>query len=49
MREDFRCVECGNNFGLDFRGDEESVECPKCRTRWKIESKSGYFRLNKWV
>lgn len=47
MREDFRCIECGKSFDADF--NEKSIECPKCRTMWRIESKRGYFRLNKWI
>ncbi|NIQ18117.1 MAG: hypothetical protein GTN43_04895 [Candidatus Aenigmarchaeota archaeon] len=49
MREDFRCIECGRNFDIDFQGNEKSIECPECKTRWKIEGKRGYFRLNRWI
>lgn len=33
---DFRCSECGKNFEVDLKGPRE-VECPKCKTGWKIE------------
>jgi len=49
MREDFNCSVCGKNFDLDFEGKEKSVECPKCKTRWRIESKAGRYRMSVWV
>jgi rubredoxin len=50
MREDFRCVACGHAFEYDFaKGNEKSLNCPKCKQLWKIEDKAGRFRLSMWL
>lgn len=50
MKEDFRCSACGHSFGYDFsEGKKKEVNCPKCRQLWKIEEKTGRFRLSMWI
>ena len=50
MREDFRCIACGHSCEYGFNeGSEKEIKCPKCNQLWKIESKTGRYRLLMWI
>lgn len=49
MREDFKC-SCGHSFEYDFReGKEKTLNCPKCKQLWKVQTAPGGLRMLMWV
>jgi Zn finger protein HypA/HybF involved in hydrogenase expression len=44
----FKC-ECGKLMDIIVKRKEHIFECPKCKTKWKIQSSWLTDRIYKWV